>query len=170
VIFEVDGEQRSSISNIWIAGEATGIGGADLALIEGRIAAMSAIGRGIPLRLRFARYRSRKFATALQVSYPVGNGWQGWLSQESKICRCEEVSLGEICASVTELSANDARTSKLFTRAGMGMCQGRICSRNVSEIIASQTQCHVTEQERIGYSNRPIAAPIALGALADGIK
>ena len=170
VIFDVDGEQRSSVSNIWIAGEATGIGGADLALIEGRIAAMSAIGRGIPLRLRFARYRSQKFATALQVSYPVGNGWQGWLSQESKVCRCEEVSLGEICSSVTELSANDARTSKLFTRAGMGMCQGRICSRNVSEIIASQTQCEVTDHERIGYSNRPIAAPIALGALADGIK
>ena len=170
VIFEVDGNQRSSVANIWIAGEATGIGGADLALIEGRIAALSALGLAIPARLRFARYRSQKFATALQVSYPVGNGWQGWLRQESKICRCEEVSLGEICASVSELSANVARTSKLFTRAGMGMCQGRICSRNVSEIIASQTQCEVTEQERIGYSNRPIAAPIALGALADGIK
>jgi len=170
VIFEVDGNQRSSVANIWIAGEATGIGGADLALIEGRIAALSALGLAIPARLRFARYRSQKFATALQVSYPVGNGWQGWLSQESKVCRCEEVSLGEICSSVSELSANDARTSKLFTRAGMGMCQGRICSRNVSEIIASQTQCEVTEQERIGYSNRPIAAPIALGALADGIK
>ena len=170
VIFEVDGNQRSSVANIWIAGEATGIGGADLALIEGRIAALSALGLAIPARLRFARYRSQKFATALQVSYPVGNGWQGWLRQESKVCRCEEVSLGEICSSVSELSANDARTSKLFTRAGMGMCQGRICSRNVSEIIASQTQCEVTEQERIGYSNRPIAAPIALGALADGIK
>jgi NADPH-dependent 2,4-dienoyl-CoA reductase/sulfur reductase-like enzyme len=170
VIFDVDGEQRSSVANIWIAGEATGIGGADLALIEGHIAALSALGLTIPLRLRFARYRSQKFATALQVSYPVGNGWQGWLSQESKICRCEEVSLGDICASVSELSANDARTSKLFTRAGMGMCQGRICSRNVSEIIASQTNCQVTEQERIGYSNRPIAAPISLGALADGIK
>ena len=170
VIFDVDGEQRSSARNVWIAGEATGIGGADLALIEGRIAALSALGLTIPPRLRFARYRSQKFATALQVSYPVGNGWQGWLSQESKVCRCEEVSLGEICSSVTELSANDARTSKLFTRAGMGMCQGRICSRNVSEIIASQTQCEVTDYERIGYSNRPIAAPIALGALADGIK
>jgi NADPH-dependent 2,4-dienoyl-CoA reductase/sulfur reductase-like enzyme len=170
VIFAVDGDQRSSVANIWIAGEATGIGGADLALIEGHIAALSAHGLTIPLRLRFARYRSQKFATALQVSYPVGNGWQGWIEQQSRICRCEEVSLGEICASVSELSANDARTSKLFTRAGMGMCQGRICSRNVSEIIASQTNCQVTEQERIGYSNRPIAAPISLGALADGIK
>lgn len=170
VIFAVDGDQRSSATNIWIAGEATGIGGADLALIEGRIAALSALGLTVPMRLRFARYRSQKFATALQVSYPVGNGWQGWLTQESKICRCEEVSLGEICASVSELSANDARTSKLFTRAGMGMCQGRICSRNVSEIIASQTRCEVSEQERIGYSNRPISAPISLGALANGIK
>lgn len=170
VIFAVDGDQRSSATNIWIAGEATGIGGADLALIEGRIAALSALGLGIPMRLRFSRYRLQKFASALQVSYPVGNGWQGWIAPESKICRCEEVSLGEICASVTELSANDARTSKLFTRAGMGMCQGRICSRNVSEIIASQTQCEVTDQERIGYSNRPISAPISLGALANGIK
>ena len=170
VIFAVDGEQRSSAKNIWIAGEATGIGGADLALIEGHIAALSALSLSIPLHLRFARYRSQKFATALQVSYPVGNGWQGWIAPESNICRCEEVSLGEICASVTELSANDARTSKLFTRAGMGMCQGRICSRNVSEIIASQTQCEVTDHERIGYSNRPIATPISLGALADGIK
>ena len=170
VIFVVDGEQRSSAKNIWIAGEATGIGGADLALIEGHIAALSALSLSIPLHLRFARYRSQKFAAALQVSYPVGNGWQGWVAPESSICRCEEVSLGEICASVTELSANDARTSKLFTRAGMGMCQGRICSRNVSEIIASQTQCEVTDHERIGYSNRPIATPISLGALADGIK
>ena len=170
VIFVVDGEQRSSAKNIWIAGEATGIGGAELALIEGHIAALSALSLSIPLHLRFARYRSQKFAAALQVSYPVGNGWQGWVAPESSICRCEEVSLGEICASVTELSANDARTSKLFTRAGMGMCQGRICSRNVSEIIASQTQCEVTDHERIGYSNRPIATPISLGALADGIK
>jgi len=170
VIFAVDSHQRSSQPNIWIAGEATGIGGADLALIEGRIAGLSALGLGISPRLRFQRYRLQKFARALQVSYPVGNGWQGWLRPESKVCRCEEVSLGEIYSSVTELSANDARTSKLFTRAGMGMCQGRICSRNVSEIIGVQTQCQVTDQERIAYSNRPIAAPISLGALTDGIK
>jgi len=170
VIFMVDREQRSSQANIWIAGEATGIGGADLALIEGEIAALSALGIRIPWRSRINRYRLKKFARALQVSYPVGNGWQSWVKEDSKICRCEEVSLGEICSSVTELSANDARTSKLFTRAGMGMCQGRICSRNVSEIIAEQTHCKVADQERIAYSNRPIAAPISLGALSDGIK
>jgi bacterioferritin-associated ferredoxin len=170
VIFSVDSEQRSSQLNIWIAGEATGIGGADLALAEGEIAARSALNKSIPLSLKFKRLRLQLFATALQRSYPVGNGWQGWIKPESKICRCEEVSHSEICQSVTELSAHDSRTSKLFTRAGMGLCQGRICSRNVSEIIAGKNGCQVTDQERISYSNRPIAAPISLGVLADGIK
>jgi D-hydroxyproline dehydrogenase subunit alpha len=170
VIFSVDGQQRSSVENIWIAGEATGIGGADLALAEGEIAALSALNDSIPFSLKFKRFRLQLFATALQRSYPVGNGWQGWIKPETKICRCEEVSHGEICQSVTELSAQDSRTSKLFTRAGMGLCQGRVCSRNVSEIIAEESGCKVLDQERISYSNRPIAAPISLGVLADGIK
>jgi NADPH-dependent 2,4-dienoyl-CoA reductase/sulfur reductase-like enzyme len=170
VIFSVDSEQRSSQQNIWIAGEATGIGGADLALTEGEIAARSALNKSMPLSLKFKRFRLQLFATALQQNYPVGNGWQGWIKPETKICRCEEVSHSEICQSVTELSAQDSRTSKLFTRAGMGLCQGRICSRNVSEIIAGENGCKVTDQERISYSNRPIAAPISLGVLADGIK
>ena len=170
VIFSVDSEQRSSQQNVWIAGEATGIGGADLALAEGEIAARSALNKSIPLSLKFKRLRLQIFATALQRSYPVGNGWQDWIKPETKICRCEEVSHSEICQSVTELSAQDSRTSKLFTRAGMGLCQGRVCSRNVSEIIAGENGCKVTDQERISYSNRPIAAPISLGILADGIK
>lgn len=170
VIFSVDTQQRSSVENIWIAGEATGIGGADLALAEGEIAARSALNGSIPFSLKFKRLRLQLFATALQRSYPVGNGWQGWIREETKICRCEEVSHGEICQSVTELSAQDSRTSKLFTRAGMGLCQGRVCSRNVSEIIAKESGCKVLDQERISYSNRPIAAPISLGVLADGIK
>ena len=170
VIFSVDREQRSSVENIWIAGEATGIGGADLALAEGEIAARSALNGSIPFSLKFKRFRLQLFATALQRSYPVGNGWQGWIKPETNICRCEEVSHSEICQSVTELSAQDSRTSKLFTRAGMGLCQGRVCSRNVSEIIAGESGCKVLDQERISYSNRPIAAPISLGVLADGIK
>ena len=170
VIFTVDREQRSSVENIWIAGEATGIGGADLAIAEGEIAALSALNDSISFSLKFKRFRLQLFATALQRSYPVGNGWQGWIMPDTKICRCEEVSHGEICQSVTELSAQDSRTSKLFTRAGMGLCQGRVCSRNVSEIIAEESGCKVLDQERISYSNRPIAAPISLGVLADGIK
>ena len=168
VIFEVDTHQASSQRNIWIAGEATGIGGADLSLVEGEIAGLAAAGKKVPRKLLRKRSAKRRFARALQRSYPVGSQWISWLESTTIICRCEEVSSLEICNSVTELGAEDARGAKLFTRAGMGLCQGRVCSRNVSEIVSSKSGFHVTEPERIASSNRPLAAPISLGALADG--
>ena len=170
VIFSVDNNQRSSIENIWIAGEATGIGGSDLAIAEGEIAGLSVIGKRIPAPLLFSRFRKKLFARALQVSYPVNPGWKKWLNRQTLICRCEEVTCGQILDSVEELKAEDARTSKLFTRAGMGLCQGRICSRNVAEVIGASKELSVSDSERIAYSNRPIAAPISLGTLGDGIS
>jgi thioredoxin reductase len=169
-IFEVDRQQRSSVRNIWIVGEATGIGGADLSLIEGEIAGLSATGQSIQPALRLHRMRKQIFANALKRSYPVRDGWQSWLEESTIVCRCEEVRFSEICESVTELGAEDSRTAKLFTRAGMGLCQGRVCSRNVSEIVAGLTDCAITDRERITLSNRPIASPISLGLLGDGKK
>ena len=169
-IFSVDDAQRSSVENVWIAGEATGIGGADLSLIEGEIAGLTASGQLVSLDLRFNRMRKQIFADALKRSYPIRDGWQRWSDDTTTICRCEEVKMGEIRESVTELGAEDSRTAKLFTRAGMGLCQGRICSRNVSEIVAGLTHCTVTDGERIASSNRPIASPISLGLLGDGKK
>jgi hypothetical protein len=169
-IFSVGGAQRSSVENVWIAGEATGIGGADLSLAEGEIAGLSASGQEIPTVLRFNRMRKQIFANALKRSYPIRDGWQSWSEETTTICRCEEVRMGEIRESVTELGAEDSRTAKLFTRAGMGLCQGRICSRNVSEIVAGLTHCAVSNGERIASSNRPIASPISLGLLGDGKK
>jgi NADPH-dependent 2,4-dienoyl-CoA reductase/sulfur reductase-like enzyme len=170
VVFTVDSKQRSSQKNIWIAGEATGIGGADLALAEGEIAGLGAMGLSIPLKLRFKKFAKSSFARALQRSYPVGNGWQEWLTPETLICRCEEVTCKEVLDSVSQLSADDVRTAKLFTRAGMGLCQGRICSRAVSELIGGATGISINSGERIAASNRPISAPITLGALGDGLS
>ena len=169
-IFEVDTEQRSSVENIWIAGEATGIGGAELSLIEGEIAGLSASGQKISLTLKFNRFRKEVFANALKRSYPIGVDWQSWLQDSTTICRCEEVKMSEIRESVIELGAEDSRTTKLFTRAGMGLCQGRVCSRNVTDIVAGLTRCTVSDSERIVSSNRPIASPISLGLLGDGKK
>ncbi len=168
VIFEVDENQLSSQPQIWIAGEATGIGGADLSLIEGEIAGLAASGQKIRHALLTERVRKQRFANALKRSYPVRDGWREWITSNTTICRCEEVKSQEIKDSVSELGAEDSRTSKLFTRAGMGLCQGRMCSRNVSEIVSGITQCAVTDGERIAASNRPIAAPISLGQLSDG--
>jgi len=51
------------------------------------------------------------------------------------ICRCEEITKGEI----KEAIRNGMRTVsgiKRITRAGMGLCQGQTCQRLVTQIIA----------------------------------
>ena len=169
-VFSVDDQQLSSVANIWIAGEATGIGGADLSLIEGEIAGLAASGQKFRQSLRIIRARRQIFANALKRSYPIKDGWQSWPDETTTICRCEEVKMNELRESVSQLGAEDSRTAKLFTRAGMGLCQGRVCSRNVSEIVAGFTGCAVSDVERIASSNRPIANPISLGLLGDGKK
>jgi hypothetical protein len=169
-VFSVDDQQLSSVANIWIAGEATGIGGADLSLIEGEIAGLAASGQKFRQSLRIIRARRQIFANALKRSYPIKDGWQSWPKETTTICRCEEVKMNELRESVSQLGAEDSRTAKLFTRAGMGLCQGRVCSRNVSEIVAGFTGCAVSDVERIASSNRPIANPISLGLLGDGKK
>lgn len=53
------------------------------------------------------------------------------------VCRCEEVSLGEIKKAVAR-GASDLIGVKRRTRAGMGLCQGRTCSKIVSRIVAQE--------------------------------
>ncbi len=170
VIASVDEKQLSSNPRVWIAGELTGIGGHELSLVEGAIAGQAITGDAIDASLIKARKRLQIFARALQRSYPVPQSWHSWLTEDTTICRCEEVTFCDIRESVSALGAIDARTSKLFTRAGMGLCQGRMCTRNVSEIVAQLRATQVSDGERISSSNRPTAAPISLGALADGEK
>ncbi len=54
------------------------------------------------------------------------------------ICRCQEVTLGEIKQAIRE-GALTVNGVKRRTRAGMGLCQGKTCSRLISRIIAEET-------------------------------
>jgi len=161
VLVRVDSNQETSIPGLFAAGESTGIGGSTLALIEGEIAAGA--------KKTFARWRAQVFAQGLQRVYPVSAKWQNNIQGQTIICRCEEVTQEEIRASIDELGAENGRTAKLFTRAGMGLCQGRVCSRNVSEIVASHTRRKVADSELIAGAGRPMAGPISLGELGDGL-
>ncbi|MGD8191502.1 (2Fe-2S)-binding protein [Brevibacillus ginsengisoli] len=54
------------------------------------------------------------------------------------ICRCEEVTLGEIVETL-ETYPCTARELKLRTRAGMGYCGGRTCRSLLNNIIEGTT-------------------------------
>ena len=51
------------------------------------------------------------------------------------ICRCEEVTRGEILAAI-EGGATTLKGVKIRTEAGMGLCQGRTCRRLISHMLA----------------------------------
>lgn len=54
------------------------------------------------------------------------------------VCRCEEVTVGDIKKAIAD-GAITVEGIKKRTRAGMGLCQGRTCSKLVSRILGSQT-------------------------------
>jgi NADPH-dependent 2,4-dienoyl-CoA reductase/sulfur reductase-like enzyme len=166
----VDEYQRTSIPGVFAAGELTGIGGADLAAAEGRIAgaaaAATAAGRPVVAATRDSRAvaRGKRFARALAAAYPVRAGWQTWSTGSTVVCRCEEVSRAELRDAVVERDVLSTRSLKLSSRAGLGLCQGRICSRTTAELAAAY-QPGVRADPDAG-ARRPIAVPVRLRDLA----
>ncbi|MFE1023984.1 FAD-dependent oxidoreductase [Streptomyces sp. NPDC058818] len=160
----VDAEQRTSVPGVWAAGESTGVGGAALALAEGHIA-----GRSVAARLRNTgpqpagrtgaertRETLRTSAEALATAFAPPAQWTDQVTDDTLVCRCEEVTAGAVREAADGLGAGDVRTVKLLTRAGMGWCQGRMCAT----AVAGLTGCEATP------SRRPFARPVPLGVLA----
>nr|WP_093610874.1 (2Fe-2S)-binding protein [Streptomyces indicus] len=165
----VDSAQQTSVPGVLAAGELTGIGGAELAAAEGEVAGASAARRlgarpAPPVRALRAVRRGRRFAAALAAAHPVRAGWHGRLREDTLICRCEEVRYGELRDAVREREAYGGRALKLVTRAGLGLCQGRICGRVVAELTGELTG---EPGQSAAFARRPIAAPIRLGELAE---
>jgi len=76
------------------------------------------------------------------------------------ICRCEEVTKGEIC-DVVRHGAQTADEVKRLTRAGMGLCQGKTCRRLVNRILAEETGRDIREIKPSSF--RPPVRPLPLG-------
>ncbi len=165
LVVDVDERQQTSLPGVLAAGEITGVGGAALALTEGRIAGA----RGAITKELIEKRRKQKiFANALLDVYRVKPGWTTWQDEATILCRCEEVTVGELRNAITELGVSDAKSAKSLTRTGMGMCQGRICGRAVADFVASECGTKVTRQDLQSLTKRPIISPIPLGLLALG--
>ncbi len=114
--------QETSVPDVFCAGEPTGIGGADCALVEGQIAGLG-------------RRRAPETARALFGRAPPGTA-SGPRSNEAFALRPELRQLATAghaclplrgCAPGSSASVADWRAAKLHTRCGMGSCQGRTC-------------------------------------------
>ncbi|MFE9421406.1 FAD-dependent oxidoreductase [Kitasatospora sp. NPDC006697] len=153
----VDRRQQTTVPGLWAAGETCGVGGAELAAAEGELAALAVADRAPAGRALSARRRLRGFAELMAAAHRPGPSWRDWLRPETEVCRCEEVTAGQIDEAVTELGATDPRSVKLLTRAGMGWCQGRMCGPAVACLSGS---------DKPTADSRPLSCPVRLGDLA----
>ncbi len=166
----VDGNQITSTEGVLAAGELTGIGGADLAAAEGAVAGATAAallghGTGATDQQRKKVVQGNRFARALANAYPVKPGWQSWLTDDTLVCRCEEVSYQDLRDAFEQRQVRDTRAIKLTSRAGLGLCQGRVCARNTAELTAALDA--TIEVDPVAGSRRPIAVPVRLRDLAN---
>jgi NADPH-dependent 2,4-dienoyl-CoA reductase/sulfur reductase-like enzyme len=119
---KVDQYQQTSIANVYCAGEATGIGGLELSLVEGEIAGLAIAGQHEEARRLFpVRVRQRKFAKLLNDTFALRDELRQLPAPETIVCRCEDVTFERL------REHHSWRAAKLQTRCGMGPCQGRVC-------------------------------------------
>jgi NADPH-dependent 2,4-dienoyl-CoA reductase/sulfur reductase-like enzyme len=140
---------ESSLRNIFVAGDGAGVQGVDAALAEGAIAAYAAAVRlALPnaaaLYPAAARARDRltrlaRFRHGLAAWSAPRAGIFAAASPDTMVCRCEDVTRGEITAAL-EAGFTDMRALKLRTRAGMGLCQGRVCAPMLQHLVAASTR------------------------------
>ncbi|MFH8689506.1 FAD-dependent oxidoreductase [Streptomyces anulatus] len=165
----VDDGQRTTVPGLYTAGETCGVGGAALAVSEGHLAAVSVLtdlsaparpGARRPAAERRAVARHRAFARAMAQAHPLPPAWPAWLTDDTPVCRCEEVTAGAVRAARADDAAADHRQVKQLTRAGMGWCQGRMCGPAVHCLVSARDQPYAPAE-------RLIATPVTLGALAD---
>ena len=167
-----DEKMMSRVQGAFVAGDGGSIGGVELSLVEGRIAginaanyagiAMSKSGEASLIRDRSAHKRLCKFRTGLEYIFMHKVDWHDLLTPDTIICRCEDVTLGEL----DECKATGLTTAlqlKAATRIGMGPCQGRNCLATLAAFTSRQKNGAKSRQEM--PRTRPPARLIRLGEL-----
>lgn len=70
------------------------------------------------------------------------------------ICRCEEITYGEIILAI-KAGCHNVTSIKKYTRSGMGSCQGRICAPIIIKILKSQN-IEVLAEDKPNFPYLPI--------------
>ena len=159
---------ETSVSGIFAVGDCAGLGGAPAACAEGRIAGCSAAarsghgdGRGLAADRRALR-RHRRFQDALWQLHDLSPAPLDSLPEDTVLCRCEEVTVGETLAGYA-LTPGHLGTLKRTTRIGMGPCQGRYCAPAAARMIAERTGEALTD--RSFFAPRVPVKPVTVNAI-----
>lgn len=165
---------QTTVPGVFAVGDGAGAAGSLVALEQGRVAGITTAEqagalstseadrrRAAPLRRLRSLARVRKVLDEISRIRP---GLGELASDDTLVCRCEEVMLSEVQGALVA-GAQDLQAVKLFTRLGMGPCQGRNCAPSMAMSISQATGRTLAQ---VGQINpRPPAKQTTLGALAN---
>jgi hydrogen cyanide synthase HcnB len=154
---ERDAAGRTSVAGVYLAGDGAGIMGADAAEWAGERAALALLAdaatgvdpadaaRAATLERQLAR--AARFRAGLARAFPFPADWAAQAPDELVICRCEEITAGELRRIAHATGAVEMNRLKALSRVGMGRCQGRMCALAAAEILA---HCSGRSPEDVG--------------------
>ncbi len=168
-----DRDMQSTVPGLFIVGDGAGVAGAAVALEEGHLAGLGVaqrlgrlVGRDHSAEANRARGRLlhlQGFRRVMDEIFRFGPGIYSLADEQTTLCRCEEVTVGEALVAMRE-GGRHVNEVKAWTRVGMGRCQGRMCGPALAHLVARETGRPVTESGV--FTPRPPAKPVTLAALA----
>ena len=164
---ECDIAGRTPVRGIYVAGDGSGIAGADAAELAGERAALALledrghdVGKPRLAALERALRRIAGFRVALEAAFPFPADSAAGMPDETILCRCEGVTAGEFRRAARALEADDINRAKAFSRCGMGRCQGRTCGPAAAVVLATVLNL---PPERVGrLRGQPPVKPIPM--------
>jgi NADPH-dependent 2,4-dienoyl-CoA reductase/sulfur reductase-like enzyme len=163
----------TNVPNVWIAGDGSGINGAQVAQSSGALLAYALL----------AQEGSRKsisdqisnFISYVQLRNQLGFQKVLWrifkapvfidelAEEETVVCRCLSISYSQIKAGISEDTLS-AGASKRISRVGMGRCQGRYCSPVIQKLISENSGLEMDEHS--GFAPQMPIKPVEIGVIA----
>ena len=153
---KVDEQQQTTVAGVFSAGESTGVAGDAASIAEGEIAGLAAASHGpvnIGSDLRGRQQQGRRFADRLLDTFRPRAEVRALADADTIVCRCEDVRRRQLNPSWT------GRQAKLYTRAGMGPCQGAVCGPALEQLFGWEQ----------GSVRPPLFAPLLGSWMADTV-
>ena len=162
---------ETTVENLFLAGDGGGIDGVEAALAEGVVAAAAvAVRLGSPGGLRVKADEARRRLADLAGFRDAVAEWSGVrpgifaaATEDTIVCRCEDVTRGEIDGALAA-GYGEIGPLKMNTRVGTGLCQGRTCTPAVQGIMANDRG--VSPADVALPTSRAPLRPVPLEALA----
>ncbi len=151
---------ESSVAGLFVIGDGATLGGAHVAMAEGRLAANAILDqlsmpRGASDRRDRRRLdRHRRFQRHLWSLYAAPEVMPA--TADVLVCRCERVTLGELRQRI-DTGVRDLAALKQLTRAGMGPCQGRYCQKSLAQLLTAGDVARVCAPSLPRLPIRPVA-------------